>query len=67
MLLEIGEYKMANKKNDGFTDDTHELSLCAKINFKNVGELFPALKQHPMWLIAMMQLDAVVARLEKPF
>jgi hypothetical protein len=49
---------------DGFDESTCGLAQCAQINFQNVENLAPVLKTHPIWLIAMEQLNALVHRLE---
>lgn len=34
-----------------------ELALCAKMNFENLERAFPAIRQHPFYVIAKAQLD----------
>lgn len=50
---------------DDFSASTPELAECAKINFENVERMNPALKAHPIYMMAKKQLDAVVARLNE--
>lgn len=57
---------MAEKTyDDEFSEDTPGLAECAKINFENVERMSPALKLHPIYMLAKQQLDAVCARLAK--
>ena len=41
-----------------------EIAECAKINFENVVRFNPALKSHPMFQLAMEQLDETIKQLE---
>lgn len=50
---------------DGFDVDTTELAECAQLNFRNVVKINPGIGADPIFMMAMMQLDAVVARLVK--
>lgn len=44
-----------------------EIATCAKINFMNFAKMNKHLEveKHPMWIIAMEQLDEVIKRLEQ--
>ena len=50
---------------DDFSVSTPELAACARINFEQIMKLNPALQSHPIYFLALQQLKAVVARLEK--
>lgn len=40
------------------TDDEKRESLeCSRINFDNLEKVFPAIKQHPFYMTARIQLD----------
>ena len=40
-----------------------EVVECAKINFDNLGQMMPQVKMHPMFIIAMEQLETGITRL----
>jgi len=44
-----------------------EIAKCSKINFENFAKMNPHLpvKEHPMWIIAMEQLNDVIKELEE--
>jgi len=46
---------------------TWEIAESAKVNFQNFAKMNPQLpiKDHPMWVIAMEQLNEVIKRLEE--
>ena len=41
-----------------------EMAECVKINLDNVARQNPALKAHPFWLIAVVQLNELILHLE---
>ena len=43
---------------------TWEIAESAKINFENVVKMNPAVGKHPLFQIAMEQLDTVIKQLE---
>lgn len=49
--------------NDEFSVGTTELAECAQMNFRSVVKMNPSLGQHSIFMLAMKQLDAVVARM----
>lgn len=44
----------------------YELAECAKINFENFAKMNPYLpiKEHPIWILAMTQLDELIKKLK---
>lgn len=50
---------------DGFTVSTHELALSSQMNFDTLARMAPAFAGHPIFRLAMRQLAAVIARIEK--
>ena len=55
---------MDDESADGFTADNAELALCAKMNLDIFMQQNPGACSHPIFQIGMMQLAALVARLE---